>query len=510
MTLRKSLYGVLFMEFMSFLAADLGASNGRVILGEFDGGKIKTTELHRFANEPVTVLGHNYWDILRLFLEVNRGISCVSRQYGKKLKSIGIDSWGNDFALINKDGHLLANPNHYRNSHLDGIVERKSGIISEREIFNITGIGTSKYNMVYQLLAMYEFQPETVNCAAKLLMIPDIFVYFLTGEISAEFTNATTSQFMGRDRAGWSKQIAERFNINLDILPEIKQPGSYCGKVLPYMCENFGQNSVNVVATIQHDTAAAVAATPMMDAESVFISSGTWSLVGTETDRLYINDLVYESYYTNEGGLEGKNLLLRNTVGMWPLQECVREWKQNGEEHDYEILIEKTQKCKPFVSFIDTDSTEFSMPGNLPGKIRKFCERTNQPIPATNAEIFRCIMESLAFKYCWCISRLEEILGRRLKRINIVGGGSRNTMLNQFTANATNKSVVCGPSEAASVGNLLAQALAAGEISNLRELRQVAANSFPCSYYEPCEAERWNMGYMAYLEVLDEAKLLNI
>ena len=484
------------------LALDYGASNGRAILGSFDGKKLSLEELRRFVNEPVFSFTGMQWNILSLFQECIKSLSACNALGEQSLLSVGIDSFGCDFGLIDRNGHLIGNPYHYRDKRVDGVIERNSGLLDGKTLFEMTGNATIKYNTVYQLLAMRPSQSTLLNNAHTMLLIPDLITYLLTGEKITEYTNATTTQLMRKTRDTWHEDVLNKFDLPFAMMPYILQPGTNVGGISEKVSQNVSIGDVQVVATATHDTASAIAATPGLNENSVFLSSGTWSLIGIETEKPIVNDDVYATNFTNEGGLEQKNLLLRNTVGMWILQECMKEWRSTEKTLSYEQLIGEAQACPQFGSVIDTEYHDFAYPGCMPEKVRAYCRRTGQHVPESKAELAHCILESMAFKYRWCFDNIECIAGRRLDTLHIVGGGSQNVMLNQFTANALDRPVICGPAEATAAGNILVQLKSFGEVTSLAQIRQVVRDSFEIQSYMPLDTERWNEAYHRYLQII--------
>jgi sugar (pentulose or hexulose) kinase len=472
------------------------------MLGKFNGSRLTLEELYRFSNEPVSIFDNLFWDVLGLVRSLKQGFLNYSSTYREPLNSVGIDTWGSDYGVLDRKGHLLCNPNHYRDRRTDNIVKATSEIMTEKEMFYLTGNATIKYNTVFQLLSMRPNQSTFFDNTNCLLQMPDLLTYFLTGEKAAEFTNATTSQMMGADRKSWCAELLKKLDIPAGILPIIQQPATLRGKLTNEIGKYTGVGSVPVIATSTHDTASAIAAIPGLNENSAFLSSGTWSLIGAEVRETYINDKVYDSGYSNEGGVEGNNLLLRNTVGIWILQECKREWDKFGDKKSYDDLEAMLEHCEAFYSFIDSDNNLFSLPGDMPAKIQQFCRETGQRVPESKGQIVRIIYESLALKYRWCLEKLEDILGRQINSLHIVGGGSKNRFLNQFTANSIKKPVYCGLTEATAIGNIMVQAMALGEVKNLAEIRQVVEQSFTKECFEPSNAQIWDDAYGKFLKIL--------
>lgn len=489
------------MKTLNLLAFDFGASSGRGILGKFDGNKLSLEEIHRFSNEPVQVMGHMHWDILRLFWDVKKALAKYKNNFDGDLTSIGIDTWGVDFGLLDKDGDLLGNPYHYRDDRTEGMMELAFSKMPKREIFDITGIAFQKFNTLFQLIAMAEYKPELLEKSKSLLFMPDLLAYFLTGEKSTEYTEASTGQLLDARARTWSSELINTMGLPMDIFTSIQEPGTIKGKISSSIDDMLGIGQIPLVSVATHDTGSAVVAVPALEGEYAYLSSGTWSLMGLELDEPVINGMTFNFNYTNEGGINGKYRLLKNIMGLWIEQECKREWDRQGEVFSHNELEEMAMEAKAFKCFIDPDHDTFYSPGNMPQKIQEFCKSTGQYVPETKGEIIRCVFESLAMKYRWSIERLEEIRGRRLDVLHIVGGGSKNKLLNQLTSDAINRPVICGPTEATATGNLLVQAMAMGELSNLREIREIVARSFPREEYLPNNPSAWDAAYEDYMKI---------
>lgn len=490
------------MNNLNLLAFDLGASSGRAILGRFDGKRLGIEEIHRFSNDPVEVGDRIYWDVLRLFWEIKNGLIKFSQNLGGELSSVGIDTWGVDFGLLDASGELLGNPYHYRDSQTEGMMEKAFSIIPKEDIYQYTGIAFQKFNTIYQLLALVDRNSSLLDKADMLLFMPDLLAYFLTGEKSTEYTEASTSQLLDARNKTWCMDLINAMGIPNNIFSSIQQPGTLKGYILPQIGNELKMEKVPVISVATHDTGSAVVAVPALEGDYAYLSSGTWSLMGVEVKKPIINEQTLNWNYTNEGGAEGNYRLLKNIMGLWIIQECKRTWDQQGTVYGFGDLVEMAKTCEPFKAFIDPDHDDFYPPGNMAQTVQNFCARTGQEVPQTKGEIVRCVYESLAMKYRWSMERLEEIQNKPLKALHIVGGGTKNQLLNQFTANAINRPVICGPTEATAIGNLMVQALALGEVANLHEIRQVVKESFPTVDYMPEDVEHWDDAYQRFLKIL--------
>jgi len=490
---------------LKLLAFDYGASSGRAILGKFDGEKLALDEVHRFSNDPVMIRGSLYWDILRLFHEMKQAILKCVKNGDKDIAGIGTDTWGVDFGLIGANGELLGNPFHYRDSRTEGMIEKACETVPKRDIYNRTGIAFQKFNTLYQLLSMKLNNSPILEKASSLLFTPDLLNYFLTGEKTTEFTIASTSQMLEAGGRGWAVSMLEKLGIPCNILLDIIDPGTVIGRVDGKICEELNAEPAPVIAVAGHDTGSAVISVPAEGERHAYLSSGTWSLLGVELNEPVINDSTYSMNYTNEGGYGRTTRLLKNIMGLWIYQECKRAWDKQGEAHSFDELEDMALKAGPSGSFIDPDDDLFYSPGHMPEKIAEYCRNTGQPVPDGKAQIVRCVMESLALKYRMALQGLEDILGYAIPALHIVGGGSRNAMLNGFTAGAIGKPVIAGPVEATAAGNLACQLLALGEISGIKEARQLIRRSFPVRVHEPCDKGKWDEAYGKFKEILNKA-----
>ncbi len=476
-----------------YLAFDLGAESGRAMLGSLDGGSLSLEELHRFPNTPVRILSSLHWDALRLFHEICQGLAVAGRERRLALDGIGVDTWGVDFALLGAGGSLCGNPRHYRDARNNSMLEKVLGIIPREEIFAHTGIQFMQINSLIQLYAMKAAADPALESARTLLMMPDLFNYWLTGVARNEVTIASTSQFYNPREKRWAVELLQKLDLPVGILGKIVQPGKRLGTLLKSIAETAGLSAVPVYATGGHDTASAVAAAPAEGRDWLYISSGTWSLMGAELDEPVIDNRVLEMNLTNEIGAAGKVRLLKNIVGLWLLQECRRAWALEGAEFTYEDLVRQAAGAKPFVAILDPDA--FLEPGDMPQRIADYCKSTGQQAPASSAEISRMILEGLALRYRQVLEMIESVLGRRFAVIHIVGGGSQNQLLNQFVADATGRMVIAGPTEATAIGNVLIQAIGSGALSGLDEARAVVRRSFPTRVIEPAPKADWNAAY---------------
>lgn len=481
---------------------DFGASNGRAIHGMFDGERLSIEELHRFSNDPVLVGGTWHWDILRLFFETKQGLLKAAQQ-GITPAAVAIDTWGVDFGLLDKDGRLMANPVHYRDARTDGMMEYAQTIMPKEEIFDHTGLAFMSFNTLYQLLALQREHDMAFESAKTLLFTPDLLSYFLTGEMGTEYTIASTAQLTDPRTRSWSDAMMDTFGFRRELFTPIHEPGVVRGVLRESVCEELRlKGEIKMVSCGQHDTAAAVAAVPANGERFAYISSGTWSLLGAETQQPVISPGVMNANYTNEGGVCGTTRVLKNIMGMWIVQECRRQWLKEGECEDFAGLAAKAQQEKAFLALIDPDDQRFMAPGNMPRRIQEYCAETKQPVPQTRSEICRVVYESLALKYRWALHRLErDILGHEVDCLHIVGGGSNNTLLNRMTASAVGKPVLAGPGEATAIGNLLVQAMALGAVASLADMRAVVRASFEPETFMPEDTAAWDDAYGRFLTV---------
>ncbi|MCC6397097.1 MAG: rhamnulokinase [Bacteroidetes bacterium] len=483
------------MNPVQLLAFDFGASSGRAIRGTFDGSRLSIAGSHQFPNGPIELQGHLYWDLLRFLQEIQEGIRKSKRESGSPPASVGIDTWGVDYGLLDRHGDLMGNPYHYRDRRTEGMFEQAFHRMPRTELFQRTGIAFQPFNTLFQLLSMRLQKPEELDRAGTLLMMPDLLAYALTGVKGTEYTDASTSQLLDVSSHTWSTEVLSAMDLPRSLFTDITQPGTVRGLLRESFAADSGVPPVPVLAVAGHDTASAVVAVPMQRARSAYLSSGTWSLLGIETPTPQVDSRAMESNFTNEGGFGGQIRLLRNVMGLWMVQECKREWDAGGTVLEFDELVHMAGQSKPFACFVDPDAQLFYAPGPMENRIKEFCRQTGQTAPSTQGAIVRCVYESLALKYRWVVDRLEEITGARIEELVIVGGGARNVLLNQLTANALQRTVTAGPSEATAVGNLLVQLHALGELQGIEQMREVVRASFPTTSYTPEAPELWAGAY---------------
>lgn len=465
------------------LAFDFGASSGRAIIGTYDNGKISLEEVHRFSNDPVTVNGTMYWDVLRLFHEIKQGI--IKAKHAGGFDSIGIDTWGVDFGLIDKFGCLVENPIHYRDKRNLGMIEEAEKIVSKKEMYEKTGIQFMDFNTLFQLLSLKKNRPHILERADKLLFMPDLFSYMLTGKMVTEYSIATTSQMIDFNTHDWNYELLEKLDIPTDIFAPIVKSGTTVGNLSDEICEELGVEPVPVIAVCGHDTQSAITAVPKPEGDIAFISSGTWSIFGTELDKPVVNDKTFELNITNEGGYDYVTGFLKNIIGLWLIQESRRQWRKEGKEYSFAELEKMALEAKPFMCRIDPDSPEFTPPGNIPKRVCDYCERTGQYVPQTVGEIMRCIYESLALKYKDTFEMIKECTGKDYDCLHIIGGGTKDTLLSRMTAEACGCTVKTGPVEATVFGNVVIQLISNGEIGSIKEAREIVSRSEELKIFNP-------------------------
>ncbi len=488
------------MKNLKMLAIDLGASSGRGIIGSFDGSKLTLRENHRFSNDPVTVGKHFRWDILRILHEIKQSIR-ETKLSGDDIAGFGIDTWGVDYGLIDKHGEMLSNPMHYRDARTVGMPGQLADRLSVEELYNITGIQTIDFNTVYQLAADLRDNPEMVARAARMLNIPDLLNYFLTGEMVNEYTICSTGAILDARTRKVSPEIFKKLGLPM-LVGDVVEPGNCLGGLSKEVSEELGGVNFKVYNIASHDTASAVLAVPAREEDFVYISSGTWSLMGTELNAPLVSEGTLAWNFANEGGAFGTYRFLKNIMGLWIVQESRRQWKREGKDLSFADLQTMAEREEPFACFINPDDPAFVAPGNMPRRIADFCRRTGQHVPENEGQIVRAIMESLAFRYRYVKEGIEALRGKPVKGINIVGGGTKDTFLCQLAANACGIPVTAGPVEATAIGNLLMQYVAAGELKDLREARELVIRSFEPTVYAPSgEREAIDAAYERFCQI---------
>ncbi|MHC4574056.1 MAG: rhamnulokinase [Planctomycetota bacterium] len=482
-------------EVKKYIAVDLGAESGRVMLGAVSQDKLSLEEIHRFINRPIEEHGSLRWDFHGLLAEVKAGISRAVKEARTQIWGIGIDSWGVDFGLIDADGRLIENPYHYRDGRTNGMPEKAFELMGKREIYESTGLQFLQFNSVYQLLAMRMADSVALAKARTLLFMADLFAYYLCGKVYGEYTLASTSQLMDMKTGQWSGETFDKLSLPVGIMPDIVKPGIVVGQLDSGIGRELACGPIPIIAVGSHDTASAVAAVPAGDAEWAYISSGTWSLIGVEVPQAIVNDKTFEYSFTNEGGVGNTIRLLKNIMGLWLVQECRRQWQREGVEFSYPELTQMAAEAQPFLACIDPDCGEFLAPGDMPARINSYLAERGGKTIQDKGRMIRVILESLAFKYRWAVERIEEITGKAIDCLHIVGGGIQNELLSQFAANATGKRVVAGPIEATASGNILMQARATGQIKSLAQARAIVRNSFRLREYQPADVSSWDEQY---------------
>jgi len=470
------------------LAFDLGAESGRAVLGRVRAGVLAIEEIHRFPNEPVACGGSLHWDADRLWVEMRRAISMVDSE---PLAGIGVDAWGVDYALLGAGGELIENPYHYRDPRTEGAMEAVFRKVSREEIYRRTGIQFMPINTLYQLFAAKRDRPELVRAARQLVTIPDLFHFWMSGTAVSEFTNATTTQMLDPVKRVWCTDLLEALDLPAHLPAPIVEPGQVIGRLQP---EAAGASSrlagTPVIAPACHDTGSAVAAVSARRG-TAFLSSGTWSLVGTELDAPLITPDALRLNFTNEGGVCGTTRFLKNVMGLWMLQGCRKAWQQGGKTYEYGELMGLAAQAKAFAHLVDPDDPSFLRPPDMLQAIDRFCRATGQPAPESPGAYTRAVLEGLAFKYRAVIGDIEQLTGTSIRRIRVIGGGSRNRLLNQFTADATGREVLAGPVEATALGNIGLQLVATGEAASVARMRAMIESSFPTEVFEPRETGKW-------------------
>ena len=476
---------------MASVAVDLGATSGRVVLGEYAGNGIEMTEVHRFPNEIIKVHGRSHWDLWGLWSEILEGLRKAAST-GKKIDSVGVDTWGVDFVLLGADGHVLAQPRSYRDGYTDGIPEKFSELIPRRELYRRTGIQIMDFNTVFQLFAMKQEGNSALEAARGLLFMPDAVSYLLSGERVCEYTILSTSALMNPETHGLDDGILAAAGVNRSLFGRTVMPGEVIGSLTDEVAAETGLGKIPVIAVAGHDTGSAVAAVPAEGGDFAYLSSGTWSLMGVEIPSPIVTDESFAMNFTNEGGAGGDIRFLKNITGMWLLERCRASWKREGREYSYRRIVAMMGEAEPFRSLIDPDDPSFANPEDMPSAIREYCLSRGETAPSSDAEFVRCIFESLALKYRLVLGNLEKLSGKKIDRLHVIGGGSLNDELNRMTASSLGIPVIAGPAEATTAGNLMAQFTGLGLADSMAEMRGALASDPSLRRFEPEDTEVWD------------------
>jgi rhamnulokinase len=490
------------MKNKSFLAFDLGATSGRSILGTVENGRLQMKELTRFPNQILQIGNHFHWNIYSLFEHLKAGLVAAKNE-DVEITSIGIDTWGVDFALLAEDGTVLGAPYAYRDPHTIGMPEEYFNIVPRKNVYDLTGIEVMNFNTLYQLFALKKSNNPLLKAATDMLFMPDALAYLLTGNKVMEYTIASTSQILNPRTKKFEASLLEAVGIEPSILGEIVMPGQLIGNLTDVLADESGLGKVPVVAVAGHDTASAIAAIPALNERFAYLSSGTWSLMGIEVKDPIITEQTFTLNYTNEGGVEGTTRFLKNITGMWILEQCLKEWKKEGITYAYEKLVKMAEEGTPFQSLIDSDDSSFANTANMTKAIVAYCQATGQKAPSSHHEFVRCIFESLALKYRFTLDILKKLAPFDIEQLYIIGGGSRNALLNQWTANAIGIPVVTGPAEATAFGNIMIQAKSAGLVNSLQEMRQIIRESIHIEEFKPENSSIWEKAYQRFIEIVE-------
>lgn len=487
-----------------YLAIDLGAESGRVIAGRLRGETVELEEVHRFANGPLHFAGTRRWDVLRLWNDILEGLRKAAIQYGERILSVGVDTWGVDYVLLSEKHQLVGLPYNYRDHRTDGMLEQAFSRVPKAEIFAQTGLQFMPINTLYQVLSNQLSDPEMLQYAKHFLLMPDFFHWLLCGSQTVEFTNATTTQFLNATERDWAWDLLRRLDIPTHLFPQLVTPGTRLGTLKDEVRQLTGLPRIEVIAPATHDTASAVVAVPTErtgSANWAYISSGTWSLIGVEVQQAVLTAEALAQNVTNEGGVDGTYRLLKNVMGLWLVQECRRSFERQGNPFDYSQLTYLATQAAPFRSLVNPNDPSFLNPDDMPSALAEWCRKSNQPVPETEGQFVRCALESLALKYREVLEGIEALTGERTEVIHIVGGGCQNTLLNQFTANACNRPVIAGPVEATALGNVLIQARAMGDVSNLEQIRETVRRSSTLPVFQPQQQEVWEQAYARFQNI---------
>jgi rhamnulokinase len=482
-------------EKASYIAVDLGAESGRVMLGRITGGRLTLEQMHRFGNGPVQEQGALRWNFRVLLEEIKTGIGLAAKAADGKVGGIGVDTWGVDFGLLGADGKLLENPYHYRDSRTNGMTDKAFAIMPKRRVYENTGIQFMQLNSLYQVLAMRLANSDVLAQTSRLLFMADLISYFLCGKAFGEYTLASTSQMMDMKTGKWSKPIFDELGLPMKIMPKITKPGAIVANLTDAVAKEIGCGKIPVIAVGSHDTASAVLGVPASGDRWAYLSSGTWSLMGVELPRAIVNDKTFQYEFTNEGGVEHTIRLLKNIMGLWLVQECKRQWQREGQDLSYGDLTQMAAQAKPFFGYVNCDNSDFLAPGDMPARINKCLSDTGQKPTQDKGQMVRLVLESLALKYRSVLRAIEDVTGSGIDVLHLVGGGIQNELLCQFTADATGRKVIAGPIEATASGNILMQAKATGQLKSIDEARQVVRNSFDLKEYQPQNTALWEKQY---------------
>jgi len=485
----------------NFLAFDLGASSGRAMLGTLTNGKIVLTEVHRFPNQMIKVNGHYYWNIFNIFNELKTGLKKCIKEHNIQPQSVGVDTWGVDIALLDREGMIIGLPNAYRDSRTDTAMEDFYKIIPRDELYKMTGIQFMQFNTLFQLYSMARDNSPQMEIVEDILFTPDALNYLFSGIKKNEYSIASTSQLLKPGKPEYEKKLFEAMNLNAKLMQEIVLPGTILGKISADIAKETGSEEIPVVAVASHDTASAVASVPAKGKNWAYISSGTWSLMGIETDKPLISDEILKLNYTNEGGVEGTTRFLKNIMGLWLLQECRRNWLAER-EYSWPEMVDISMKAEPFKCLVDPDDISFLNPENMPEAIKDFCRKTGQPVPESHGQIIRCIFESLALKYRLVLEQIQNVSPDIIEKIHIIGGGANNELLCQYASNATGLPVLAGPTEATAIGNIMMQAKALGVVESLDKMREMIKESIEVKSYNPQETAIWEKEYGRFKKLI--------
>jgi rhamnulokinase len=485
------------MTIRSFLAFDLGASSGRAILGTIANNRLSLTEIHRFENQMVELNGSYFWNIFSLFGELKTGLKKCIQDFGVQPESIGVDTWGVDIALIDRNGMIVGLPYAYRDLRTNNAMEEVFKVVPKKELYLMTGIQLMQFNTLFQLHAYKRDQSPLLEITKDILFMPDALCYLFSGIKKNEFSIASTSQFLRPGKREYENKLFEAIGVDINLMQDIVFPGTILGPIKADVQKETGSTAIPVVAVAAHDTASAIASVPATGRNWAYISSGTWSLMGIESDHPLISEKIQKLNFTNEGGVEGTTRFLKNIMGLWLLQECRRTWSST-ENYSWPQMVDMSLNAEPFKCLIDPDAREFLNPGDMPAAIAEFCKKTGQPIPENHGEVIRTIFESLAFKYRYTLEAIRSVSTIAIEKIHIIGGGANNELLCQYAANATNLTVYAGPTEATAIGNIMMQAKALGAVESLDAIRKMVSESFATTVFNPEDASKWQLHYQRF------------